>query len=48
MVSEVLSNFRAQRTADELDVGHINQKRAVMDNSQVLDLSSLMNGVVIS
>lgn len=32
--------------ADELEAGSINQKTAVMDKSQVLDLSNFMNEVV--
>lgn len=44
---QVISEVESKGVADELDVGRINRKRAVMDNSQVPDLSNLMNRVVI-
>lgn len=44
---QVIFEVESKGIADKLDVGNINRKRTVMDNSQVLDLRNLMNGVVI-
>lgn len=45
---QVIFKVETKGVADELDVGNADQKRAVMNISQVLDPSSLMNGVVIN
>lgn len=43
----VIFKAESKGIADELDVRSIHRKTAVMDKSQVLDLSNFMNKVVI-